>query len=140
MFRVMVRAGAVSLMTLSTPIEDAGAATPRGAERQVILDAARAPVAARLGRAVRFKPQRLERRGDWAFLLAAMQDERGRPLSYEGTPLAEAERMGMLSKDCAILLRNRGGRWTVVDSAVGPTDVAWEDWAAKHGAPATLFP
>lgn len=111
-----------------------------GVDRAAILDAARAPVVKRLGKPVKFLVRRLERQGDWAFLIAAMQDEAGRPISYAGTPLASAEAEGMVSKDYAALLRLSGGRWVVVDHAVGPTDVAWEGWAEKYGAPAALFP
>lgn len=123
----------------SIPTEGVEAANPKGAERQAILDAARAPIKAKLGLAVRFKPYRFERRGDWAFLHAAMQDARGRAILYRGTDLADAERMGVVSKDYAALLRLANGRWTVVDYAIGPSDVAWEGWATEHGAPEALF-
>ena len=110
-----------------------------GAERTAVLEAARAPIAGTLGRPVRFVVDRLERRGDWAFLWARLVDGAGRPVSYAGTPLANAEREGMVSKSAAVLLKRDNGRWTVVDQAIGPTDVAWEGWAARHGAPAELF-
>jgi hypothetical protein len=109
-------------------------------ERGVILDAARQPVVKRLGKPVKFLVRRLERQGDWAFLIAAMQDRSGRPISYRGTALASAEAEGMVSKDYVALLRVSGAGWRVVDQAVGPTDVAWADWAARHGAPRSLFP
>ena len=109
-------------------------------ERAAILDAARQPVTKRLGKPVKFKVKRLERQGDWAFLIAAMQDAGGNPVSYAGTPLASAEAEGMVSKDYVALLRLSGGKWRVVDNAVGPTDVIWADWAEKHGAPKALFP
>ena len=110
------------------------------AERARMLDVARAPVAKRLGKPVKFVVRTLERQGDWAFLIAAMQDGSGRPISFTGTPLASAEAQGMVSKDYAALLRLNGGQWRVVDTAVGPTDVAWADWPEKHGAPKSLFP
>jgi hypothetical protein len=110
-----------------------------GAERDAILDAAREPVAKRLGKPVKFKVRTLVRDGDWAFMIAAMVDAAGRPISYAGTPLASAEAEGAVSKDFVALLRLSGGRWRVVDQALGPTDVAWADWAGKHGAPRTIF-
>jgi hypothetical protein len=109
-------------------------------ERAVLLDTARQPVTKRLGKPVKFQVKRLERQGDWAFLIAAMQDSAGKPLSYAGTPLASAEAEGMVSRDYVALLRLSGGKWRVVDNAVGPTDVAWADWADRHGAPKALFP
>lgn len=117
----------------------AAVAEPQGAARAAILDAARAPAEADLGKPVRFVVTRLERRGDWAFLLADMQNPHGRPVDFAGSKLAEAAREGMVSHSYAALLRLKGGRWTVVDHATGPTDVAWEGWAADHGAPAELF-
>ena len=117
----------------------ADAATPQGAERRAILDAARAPAAAQLGKPVQFKVERLERSGDWVFLRAAMQDGGGRPVRFDGTPLAEAASQGFVSDQFAALLHREGGRWTVKAHAVGPTDVAWEDWDETYGAPPALF-
>lgn len=114
-------------------------AVPAPAERAAILDAARAPVVARLGRPVLFKVDRLTRDGDWAFLLADLQDRQGRPIDYAGTPLADAAANGMVSKRCAALLRRAEGGWEVVESRIGPTDVAWEGWASEHRAPPSLF-
>lgn len=110
------------------------------ADRAVLLDTARQPVAQHLGKPVKFKVRILHRDGDWAFLLAEMQDAGGRPISYAGTPLASAEAEGMVSKDYAALLRRTGGRWQVADYAIGPTDVVWAEWPEKHKAPRTVFP
>lgn len=112
--------------------------TPVGAARDAIIRAAIGRVTAELGVPIQLAPRRLERRGDWAFLLARMADPAGRPLSFAGTPLADAAREGMVSRDAAVLLR-LDGDWTVVDAAIAPTDVAWEGWAATHGAPVGLF-
>lgn len=117
-----------------------GALQADAAERAVILEAARAPAAKRLGKPVKFKVRTLARDGDWAFLIAAMEDSSGRPISYVGTALASAEAEGAVSKDYVALLRLLGGNWRIVDNAVGPTDVAWADWPSKHGAPQSLFP
>ncbi|MBO9623383.1 MAG: hypothetical protein J7500_11800 [Sphingomonas sp.] len=108
-------------------------------DRVAILDSARAPATKRLGKPVKFKVRTIRREGDWAFVIAAMVDAAGRPISYAGTPLASAEAEGAVSKDFVALLRLSGGRWRVVDHALGPTDVAWMDWADKHGAPPSLF-
>lgn len=117
-----------------------GAVQADTAERAAILEAAREPAAKRLGKPVRFKIRTLTRDGDWAFLIAAMEDSSGRPISYVGTALASAEAEGAVSKDYVALLRLSGGSWRIVDNAVGPTDVAWADWPSKHGAPQSLFP
>lgn len=107
--------------------------------RTAILDAARKPASEALGKIVLFKVQALRKSGDWAFLLADMEEGDGRPLSYAGTPRAEAAANGMASRSYAALLKQRGESWTVVDSAVGPTDAPWEGWPRAHGAPEGLF-
>jgi len=117
----------------------ASTAPVSGAERIAILDTARQPVVRQLAKPVKFLVRTLNRDGDWAFLVATMQDDRGRPISYAGTPLASAEAEGMISKDYVALLQRSGGRWRVVDQAVGPTDVAWEGWPERYGAPVGLF-
>ncbi|UIJ46503.1 hypothetical protein LZK98_06020 [Sphingomonas cannabina] len=124
----------------SFTVASAQAATVAEADRAAILDIARQPVAQHLGKPVKFKVRTLHRDGDWAFLIAEMQDSGGRPISYAGTPLASAEAEGMVSKDYAALLRRIGGHWRVADYAIGPTDVAWAEWPAKHKAPRALFP
>ncbi|MGY0651688.1 hypothetical protein ACW7GZ_07470 [Luteimonas sp. A537] len=32
-----------------------------------------------------------------------------------------------------------GGRWILLDHAIGPGDVAWLDWPRQHAAPRALF-
>lgn len=118
----------------------AEAATVAEADRAAILDIARRPVEQHLGITVKFKVRTLRRDGDWAFLIAEMQGDGGWPISYAGTPLASAAAEGMVSKDYVALLRRIGGHWRVVDYAIGPTDVAWAEWPAKHKAPRALFP
>lgn len=107
--------------------------------RSALLDTARAPVSSRLGKTPVFKVNRLVREGDWAFLLADMQQAGGRPLDYAGTPLAEDAREGAVSNAYAALMRRDGDGWTVVATAIGPGDVAWADWSKRYGAPAQLF-
>jgi hypothetical protein len=109
------------------------------ADRAAILDAARRPVAEELGRPPLFVVKTLRRDGDWAFLFADMQAAGGKPFDYAGTKKAEAARRGLVSHAYAALLRRQNGRWQVVEAAIGLTDVAWEGWAAKHGAPPSVF-
>ena len=124
-------------MTLAVTGEAAAALAP--ADRAALLDAARQPVTVALGKPVLFKVERLRSYGRWAFLLAEMQDAGGRPVSYAGTPLADDAAHGAVSKSYAALLRRDGNSWSVVAKAIGPTDVAWADWAKRHRAPSQLF-
>jgi hypothetical protein len=107
--------------------------------RAALLEAARAPARAELGKAPKFRVDQLRRDGDWAFLLATMQEADGEPFDYKGTPLAEAAQQGFLSRTYAALLRRKASGWEVVAKAIGPSDVAWEDWSSRYGAPARLF-
>jgi hypothetical protein len=109
------------------------------ATRTALLDTARQPVSEALGKPILFKVRALRAAGRWAFLLADMEERNGSPLSYAGTSRAEAAAHGMISRTYAALLRQDGGHWTIVDTAIGPTDVAWEGWPARYGAPDSLF-
>ena len=124
---------------MALAITPAASSAPAGADRAAVLDAVRESVMMALGRPVRFVVDRITQQGDWVLLWARMVDDAGRPMSYAGTPLAEAERDGMVSKSTAALLKRADRQWTVVEVAIGPTDVAWEGWGAKHGAPTNLF-
>ncbi|MGY4397532.1 hypothetical protein ACVWZA_002726 [Sphingomonas sp. UYAg733] len=110
-----------------------------GAERTALLDVARAPVSKALGKPVLFQVDRLNRIGDWVFLLAQLADRGGAPVDYAGTPKADAARHGMVSRRYAALMRREGDLWVVVADAIGPTDVAWADWATRYDAPPALF-
>lgn len=126
------------VMAMAVGVAVAG--EPQGAERAAILDGGHMAVSKALGKPVRFLVKTLKRQGDWAFLVAAMQDPHGRPIDYTGTPKAAAAAAGAASKDYAALLRRRDDAgWTVVTDAVGPTDVIWDGWATEHGVPASLF-
>lgn len=118
----------------------AAATTPvDAATRKAILDSARVPVAEALGKPVLFRVSHLAVSGDWAFLRAEMEGPGGAPVDYAGTAFAEAARHGAASRTYAALLRRQGGSWTVVDTAIAPTDVAWEDWPTRHRAPPAIF-
>lgn len=106
--------------------------TPQGPERRALLDAARGPAEAALRQPLRFYVTALNREGDWAFLLATMQrPDGGRP--------RRAVRDDLTSDSYVALLRREGAGWRIVDFAVGPTDVPWQDWDREHRAPASVF-
>ena len=79
------------------------------------------------------------RNGEWAFVVASLLDGSGRAYRYIGTPLEEAAANGGVSNAYAALLRLRDSEWSLVTQAIGPGDVAWEDWPSRYGAPASLF-
>lgn len=105
------------------------ATTTQAAARSLRIEPAR----------LRLVPEQLERSGDWAFITAQMRDAAGRRFDYAGTDQHEAAQAGGVSSLCAALLRREGAGWKVVEIAVGPTDLAWENWAETHQAPKALF-
>lgn len=111
-----------------------------GPDRAALLAAARPPAEAAVGKPVQFVVRKLVREDRWAFLLAAMQDGRSRPVDWSGTDKAQAAARGMVSDDYAALLWwGDDHRWTVVAHVAGPTDAAWADWPQTYGAPPSLI-
>lgn len=114
-------------------------ADPVSAEGEAIVHPALADLAAQLGKPVELKVKTVNTVGEWAFVYGTIQGPNGAVFDYAGTRFAEAAANGGKSRTYAGLFRGDGSAWTRVDSAVGPTDVAWEGWAAKYGAPAEVF-
>lgn len=129
----MIEVVLMATSVAAIPVTDA-------ATRSAILDAARVPVTAALRKPVKFEVSHLKRSGDWAFLLATMVEPSGAPLDYATTPMAAPAAQGYMSRSYMALLRQQAGRWTVVDKAIGPSDVPWVLWAKRHGAPLEIFP
>jgi hypothetical protein len=125
------------MLMATTPLAAQPMADP--AQRAAILDAARASVVAALRKPVLFKVRQLRREGDWAFLLADMEERGGGALDYRDTPMSGPAAQGYLSRRYAALLRRKDDGWMVADKAIGPSDVAWTGWAKAHGAPPAIF-
>ena len=129
----MIEVVAMATIVAAMPVTDE-------ATRAAILDAARVPVTEALRKPVKFKVRHLQRAGDWAFLIAEMVEPSGAPLDYSTTPMAAPAAQGYLSRSYMALLRQQDGRWTIVDKAIGPSDVPWGLWAKRHAAPPAIFP
>lgn len=105
-----------------------------------LLALAGSPLVAEFGPHARIEVERLDRLGNWVFLLGRMRAAEGGPLPLDGTRYAERAAQGGMSDTYAALLKRRSeGDWEVVDHTIGPGDVAWLAWPPKHGAPAALF-
>lgn len=142
-----------------------------------LLETASAPLHATLGNGASLRVERLDRLGNWAFVLGTLRATDGRRFDYRDTPFAEAAAQGGVSDVYVALLHREpdaddagdanqaaaaapahaaardqagvegvddagfppGGRWTVLDFAIGPGDVVWLDWPQEHAAPRTLF-
>jgi hypothetical protein len=113
-------------------------ATTAPADHQAILAPALADLTAQLGKPAKLNVVSLKTSKGFAFVYANIVDQDGRPIDYVGTPFAEAAANGGMSKKYVALLRDDRG-WKLVTSRVGPTDVAWQNWAAEYSAPPEIF-
>ncbi len=103
------------------------------------MDALRGPVQKDVKTSVIFvvdEPKRFFRvTGDWAFVNAQFVHPDGSPMgkAYFGSD-------GAISDNVQALLRRVKGKWRVVTHVTGASDVEWEDWPKKYGAPKTVVP
>ncbi|MDO5086232.1 MAG: hypothetical protein Q4D74_01320 [Comamonadaceae bacterium] len=113
------------------------------AERDAMVLTARTATAEHLGlqQGPVLQLEALRTQDDWAFLTARLRDaNNGQRFDYAGTDQHAAAQAGAKSDRCvALLQRQSNGAWKVVALAVGPTDVAWQGWAAQYRAPAELL-
>jgi len=107
--------------------------------RAAILASAVAPAEKELGQSITLQTKQLRVLGEWAFVHAAMHDTGGKAVSYSGTRYQEAAEHGHKSDKYAALLKRSDHGWHIEAYAIGPTDVAWQDWPQTYGAPQALF-
>lgn len=108
-------------------------------ERKAILDALRVPVEKQLKQSVVFKVNELNVQKGWAFMLGVPQQPDGNPVDYTGTVYQTAKDDGVFDDGIVALLRNRNGKWQVVQLVIGATDVPYVDWDKKYRAPRAIF-
>jgi hypothetical protein len=120
----------------STPTPAPATTGPTG--DQAILSPALADLTAQLGKPAKLDVVSLKTSKGFAFVYANIVDQDGRPIDYTGTKFAEAAANGGMSKKYVALLRDDQG-WKLLTSRVGPTDVAWQNWAAEYSAPPEIF-
>ena len=116
-------AAALALLSLS-------AASPSSSERKAVLDALRPAVQAKLGPNVEFVVQVLRVEGGWAFVMAEPQRRGGRPI--DGSLIFGEDFGNMDGLRVDAVLKKQGGRWRVVDHAIGATDVWYCDVGPKR--------
>jgi len=128
------RLALLALMALAL-LPAAAQAQVQGAERRAILDALRPAIERRLGGAVEFVVRRIAVRDGWALVIADPQRPGGGAIDGRRYFSADDwEFMDGLTVNG--VLRRAGGRWRLVDHAIGPTDVWYCDPAL--GAPRAL--
>lgn len=143
--RAFLVALALTLSACSQPAEPPAPAAPEapspGAARAELIDAATPVISAAIGQPVSLAPSTVNMQNDWAWLVAQPQTPSGGEIDWSTTTLADAAAEGMLDGGGTtyVLLKRENGAWRVLDQVIGPTDVAWLDWPARHGAPPELM-
>jgi hypothetical protein len=122
---------AAALCALSSPASAQATRTPPlgSAERRDVLDALRPSVEARFRVTVRFVPRELCVHGDWALVIADARRPDGGEVPWRNYMSREEHDVG--GHEVSAVLRRRGGRWNLIDSAIGATDVWYEDLVPK---------
>ncbi|HEX8901886.1 hypothetical protein [Vitreimonas sp.] len=95
-----------------------------------------------LNQPVNMNLETFERSGDFAWVVAHPRLGDGTAVDWTITPYAAQAREGALDADgvtYALLIKRENNRWSVLEFAIGPTDVAWLDWPERHGAPPELM-
>lgn len=121
--------------------DDAVHAPPKGSALRVrLLDAARPAFERDVGAPVEFVVKTLNVWGGWAFGDVKLQRPGGVPIDWRQTKFADDLAQGMLETESNFfLLQDAGKGWTLIDYAIGPTDVAWDWWRQQHNLPYELF-
>lgn len=110
-------------------------------EQRAMAEALAQRAAGDIGVPVKFTITSAQTEGDWAFIVAQPWSPEGAALDWSQTHYAQRARDGVLDGNGTTyaLLRKQNNAWAVIDFAVGPTDVAYADWAQRYGAPAGIF-
>ena len=117
-----------ALLLAGVPLATAAAAgpspafapSPGSAQRRAILDALRPAIEAQIGPDVEFVVRQIRVVGGWALVIADPQRRGGGAIDGHHY-FADFDNMGGLM--VTALLRQRSGRWTLVEQAIGATDV-----------------
>jgi len=102
---------------------------PGSAVRQAVLDGLRPTIEKRLGQRVEFNVALIRVQGDWAFVIADPQRRGGKPIDGRNIFGDDFSNMDGLRVDA--VMRKQKGRWTVIDHAIGATDVWYCDVGPK---------
>lgn len=129
----MLRRLALVFLAIAAMLPAAAEAQVTGAQRRAILDAMRPAIERRLGAPVEFVVRRIGVRDGWALVIADPQRPGGGRIDGRRIFGEDFEYMDGLTVNA--VLRLTGGRWRLVDHAIGPTDV-W--YCGVEGPPRAL--
>jgi tetratricopeptide (TPR) repeat protein len=130
----------LSVLVVCWPQRSAQAWDPqRGSPvRTAILDSIRKPVERDLGPPILLIVTAINVEGPWAFASVKATRPNG-PLDWSRTKFARAMSGGAMSDSILVLLRGGDTQWTVIEYALGPTDVPWVEWVGKHRVAQRVF-
>lgn len=111
---------------------------PGSPDRAAVLAALRARVEIDLDTPIGFRVSRIDVSRGWAYV-SAIPTRGRRDLDWASTKFARTFADDMMSNMVLALLTDRGGRWMVVEYALGPTDATWEEWIGRYRLPRSLF-
>ncbi len=108
--------------------------------RAMVLDTLRPRVERDLGQPVKFVISTLNVDGGWAYVSATpVRAADGAAIDWRRTRFAREIANGVMSDMVDALLRDEGGRWGIVEYALGPSDVVWVEWIKKYRLPEAFF-
>jgi hypothetical protein len=110
------------------------------AERTTLLDTIRPSVEKELKQKIVFVINQINVEATWAFVDGRLRTPSGKVPNWKNTPYAQAAKYGAQSDGISALLRLTRGKWKIVTSAIGCTDVCYVDWWRKYKAPKAIFP
>ena len=110
------------------------------AERAAILNAIRVPLEKDLRQKIVFVTDDFNVRGAWAYVSGTPQTADGGRPDYRNTRYADAVDSGAFDNNIFALLKKTGGKWKIVNYAIGCTDVCYLDWWSRFKAPKAIFP
>jgi hypothetical protein len=145
-----MRAVALLALCLATLLTGAGAnplwaadieSPPKGSPlRTTLLNVARPTFEQEIGGPIEFVVSTLNVWGQWAYGDVKLQRPGGQPINWRKTKFAEDLAQGMLETEHNLFLLQEGPNgWTLVEHAIGPTDVAWDWWRQQRKLPYELF-
>jgi hypothetical protein len=109
--------------------------------RKLLLDALRPRIENDLKQKVIFRVTKLRVQGDFAFVVCEPRTPADKPIDFKKTHYKELMDQQIFDGATTyVLLKKVGGKWKAVEHVIGPTDVAWSNWAGPpHKAPKTLL-
>jgi hypothetical protein len=108
---------------------------------QALLDILTPIVTAEVGKPVSLRTDTVTVRDEWAYVDATILNADGSAIDWTTTNLASRYENGAMDTGGGLhaLLKNENGVWNVLEHVIAPTDVAWIEWAGRHGVPPDIL-